>query len=266
MLNKLLILFIIFFTGLISTIEDANAQDGVKDISEIKYLYDGFRFEEAIILGESHLKNPDQLSQKKLGYIHQYLAFAYFTIGESDSARLHFLSLLSISPSIELDPLETSPKIIDFFQQTKNDFEKMNDQKLVLSYPQYIFIEDKRPGAAWRSAILPGWGQFYKDQPTRGYIFGGAFFTSLTILGISAIYEKKYKDDYLNSTDPQEIQSKYDQYNKWSKVRQVATYSTIGIWLLSFADALWSDYPKMEISISSKLNLDPSGFTIVYRF
>ena len=127
-------------------------------------------------------------------------------------------------------------------------------------------MEDKRPSAAWRSAILPGWGQYYKGQPTRAYILGGAFLTSAVILGVSIVNENKYKDSYLNSTDPGEITSNYNTYNNWSKVRQISTYTTIGIWLLSFADALWSDYPKTNLNISGSVNSDLAVLSLRYYF
>jgi tetratricopeptide (TPR) repeat protein len=247
-------------------LQQARAQNGINDISQIKYFYDNLRFEEAIEFGQEYLNESTELGPKQLAYIHQYLAFSFFNIGQADSARVHFLSLLSINPDIKLDPLATSPKILDFFNQTKKDFREINDQKKFFSYPEYIFLEDKRPSAAWRSALLPGWGQFYKGQPTRGYIYAGAFISSAVILGISVINENKYQDRYLNSGDPEEIKNNYDKYNSWSKIRRISTISTVGIWLLSFADALWSDYPKIDLNITGILNSNVSLLSFRYFF
>ncbi len=150
-----------------------------------------------------------------------------------------------------------------FFNQIKSDFESVNSEDIYIPYTRYIFIEDKRPSAAWRSAILPGWGQYYKGQHTRAYIFGSAFLASTLFLGVAIINENNYKDSYLSSSDPDEISGYYDKYNNWSKVRKISTVTTIGIWVLSFADALWSDYPKIEF------NLSRSGYnsaTLSYSF
>jgi hypothetical protein len=265
MSNKYLIIVLVFLSLFLYN-QQAQAQNDLNEISQIKYLYDDLRFEEAIQFGRKYLKESNDLGSKQLTYIHQYLAFSFFNIGETDSARVHFLSLLSVTPEKELNPLETSPKIIDFFNQTKSDFQEINDQKKFISYPEYIFLEDKRPGAAWRSAILPGWGQFYKGQSTRGYILGGAFITSAVILGVSIVNENKYRDSYLAGTDPQDISDYYDKYNNWSKVRQISTYTTIGIWILSFADALWSDYPKIDLNLTSGINPDMSLLSFRYYF
>ena len=230
------------------------AQHSGSDYAQVKYLYDELRFEEAIQSGHKMLSANEYLSATHLEYIHQYMAFSYYNIGSSDSARVHFLALLSINPEYELDPLTTSPKIIDFFTQTKTDFQDIDARQNILPYPKYIFIEDPRPSAAWRSAILPGWGQYYKMQPSRAYIFGGSFITSAIVLGISVANENNYRDSYRTSTDPEEISGYYEKYNNWSKVRKISTYTTVGIWLLSFADALWSDYPQIEITPSQSQN------------
>jgi len=247
MLNKNSI-FIAICLSIFFYLGTTNAQYTTPDISQVKYLYEELRFEEAIKFGQHVLKAEDIKSAQHLEYIHQYMAFSFYIIGKIDSSRVHFLSLLSINPEIALDPVETSPKIIDFFNQIKVNFQEINENQNVISFPKYIFIEDKRPDAAWRSALFPGWGQYYKGQPTRAYILGGAFLTSAVIFGVSLVNENRYKDSYHNSTDPDDISSNYDKYNNWSKIRQLSTYTTIGIWLLSFADALWSDYPKIELN------------------
>ena len=39
-------------------------------------------------------------------------------------------------------------------------------------------------GALLRSAVLPGWGQFYNDRPVKGLFFGAASATALTAVAI----------------------------------------------------------------------------------
>jgi hypothetical protein len=249
MLNKFFILSALL-AGLFLCTEQSHAQSSTVDISQIKYLYEELRFEESIQLGQNILKKEETLSAQQLEYIHQYVAFSFYNVGNTDSARVHFLSLLTINPDKELNTLDTSPKIIEFFNQIKANLEEIHTTSNIVAYSKYIFIEDKRPDAAWRSAILPGWGQYYKGQHSRAYILGGTFLTSAIILGVSIINENKYKDAYLSSTNPAEISNNYDKYNNWSKARQISTYTTVGLWLLSFADALWSDYSRIEVEIS----------------
>ena len=218
MSNKFATILLIFFIFFFS-VDHLLGQNKPDDISQIKYLYEELRFEDAINFGRQILKGAEKISSENLQYIHQYMAFSFYNVGLLDSARVHFLSLLSINPNMELNPVNTSPKIIDFFKQIKADLKEIENDPFIISYPSYVFIEDKRPGAAWRSAILPGWGQYYKEQFTRAYIFGGAFLMSAAVLGVSLVNESNTKDAYLNSTDPDDILNKYDTYNNWSKVR-----------------------------------------------
>jgi hypothetical protein len=245
--------------GQISTGPDQSA-----DLTQLKYLYTEMRLEEAVAYGQILLGSSDYQVPAQLEYIHQYMAFSFFTLGQPDSARKHFLSLLTISPDKEFTLLETSPKIIDFFNRTKNDYQEINSKNQFISYPEYIFIQDRRPDAAWRSAILPGWGQHYKHQKSRAYVLGGGFIISGIVFGISAINEQKYKDAYLNSIAPEEISANYDRYNNWSKARRASLYTLAGIWLVSLADAIWSDYPKLELTYVSADNL--SLLSINYSF
>ena len=105
-------LFIVLI-ALIGISDQVEGQTFKQDISQIKYLHDELRFEEAVDKGQLLLEDAKNLSVNQLKYIHQYMAFSYFNIGLPDSSRIHFLSLLSIDPGIELNSLETSPKIID---------------------------------------------------------------------------------------------------------------------------------------------------------
>jgi hypothetical protein len=247
-LNKAPLLFIILII-LSGTCYLSNAQDMRSDILQIKYLYDDLRFVQAVNAGRELLQEKDRVRDPgQLIFIHQYMGFSFFQLNQMDSARVYFLGLLSIDPKKELDLLTASPKIVNFFNQLKTDYKNLGNDIVYIPYPQYIFIEDKRPGAAWRSAILPGWGQYYKGQTSRAYTFGGFFSVSALTLISSALLENSYHHKYLESTNPAEIEKNYTTYNTWSQVRQISTYTTIGIWLLAFADAIWTETARIELS------------------
>lgn len=89
--------------------------------------------------------------------------------------------------------------------------------------------------SAFRSTVLPGWGQFYNDSPTKGYVFIGATAAALgaTIyfkLAGDADYEK-YQDNTLESV--QYFDSANDNYD----MRDIAMYTTLGKWLINIAEA-----------------------------
>lgn len=97
-------------------------------------------------------------------------------------------------------------------------------------------------GAMVRSAIFPGWGQFY----SRGYIRG-----SLTILGIGGsvvgalLAQRSFMDRYnayatyasLYPNDDQGVLDRYEYANQRYKLRMFFLYTGIGVWVYSLIDS-----------------------------
>ena len=97
-------------------------------------------------------------------------------------------------------------------------------------------------GAMVRSAVFPGWGQFYG----RGYIRG-----SLTLLGISGsvvgalLADASFRSRYteyatfvsLYPNDEVGVYEKYEYANQRYKLRTFFMYAGIGIWVYSLIDS-----------------------------
>ncbi len=216
---------------------------------QVKERYDRVEFREAIALGNRLLAGR-HLSPDDLALVHQYLGFAHFNLGNLDSARVHFLSLLSLQPDIRFDPAETSPKIITFFDQLRVESLAVPAKESPFAFTRYVLVPDLRAGAAWRSAILPGWGQLHKGQKMRALLLGGVFWVGLAGTAVALLQESDTRDRYLDATDPGEIARRYDRYNRWFKARRILTVTTAGFWLLNVLDASWSDYPRPAVTVS----------------
>ena len=218
---------------------------------KVQQLYESLEFEKAVKYSRTILRENLPFSKEQLLMIHQFTAYAFFNLGKPDSAKKHFITILSIDPDYQLNPVITSPKIIKFYKEIKKEFAS---QKLAknIAYTRYVFLEDLRPGAAWRSLLLPGWGQYYKGQKIKSKWIGVTFgcvsaFTILTIF-----MEKNYHKKYLDSKTPSEISKQYKNYNSWYKLRKIS-YITLGtVWLSSFFDALWTPY-RVNQNISIRL-------------
>jgi hypothetical protein len=210
------------------------------------------QFEKTISQGERLLKFNQQFNQNELITIHEYIALSYYNLGELDSSKSHFLSILSINEQYEPDPVNISPKIIEFYNQLKQNYRTVNLHSQVIPYTKYVFEEDLRRSAMFRSAVLPGWGQIHKHQKTKGYIIGGLFFSSLIATGVSLYFEKDYRDKYLSSSSPTGIEANYEKYNDWYKRRQIFTTTTILTWTVGILDALITPYPNINFSLTHK--------------
>ncbi len=227
---------------------DAHAQTQDYGVFQLRYLYNQIKFEQVISSGKQLLQNQEQISAAHLQEIHKYLALAYFNTGEQDSSRAHFYTLLSLNPEFEPDPVQTSPKILDFFHTIKNAFSSDQKQKTAVPYTEYVFLPDIRLQAAVRSAVLPGWGQVYKMQKKRGLVLGSLFLSSAAATSLTYVLEKNRRTAYRDERDPQIVTAKYDDYNSMSKTRQFLQYVTAGIWLTTVFDAFLTDYhPQIQM-------------------
>ena len=238
MLNKYfwILLIILFHSQLIAQ------QEKQYDIFQLRFLYNEVKFNDVIQNGRTLLSNPGKLSKDDLIEIHKYLALSFYNISQQDSSRSHFYSILSLNLKFEPDPVQTSPKILNFFKEIKEAFNRDIVKKTAVPFKQYVFVEDIRSQAAVRSLILPGWGQWHKKQETKAYIFGGAFLATTLTTIIAYQLEKELKDKYRNEINPAQVTKKYNDYNSMSKMRRFFMYSSGIVWGLSLADAIFSDY------------------------
>lgn len=246
-ISSILIIFAFYF--------QAQSQSIAYNIFELNFLYNEAKYEQVLIKSANLMTNQHSLSKDQLIEIHKYRALSYFAIGKQDSARINFYSILSIEKDFKLDPIKISPKILVFFNAIRDNFERDTDQKKIIPYNSYIFVEDIRPYAAFRSAILPGWGQHYKEQNTKGYILNGAFaFTSIATF-ITYLREKNLKEDYLSESNPSKITSLYADYNNTSKARRILQYTVLTVWAFSIFDALYTDYTPSIMISEKKISL-----------
>ncbi|MBX3722407.1 MAG: hypothetical protein KF713_11265 [Turneriella sp.] len=117
-----------------------------------------------------------------------------------------------------------------------------------------LFVPSDR-GAIWRSALLPGWGQFYKRRPTAGKIYIGAVGTgfafslfSLVMWQTSYSRYRNYNPDHVVTPqggteliDPADAQAQFDRYasqvQTWQKITLVSIGVTFAIYLWQIVDA-----------------------------
>ncbi len=225
----------------------ANQSQDKDPVARLGSLYEALQFQEVVRKGKELLKHPERFTPDQLARIHEYLGLAYYSLGRLDSARSHFVSELELDPDRRLDPIRVSPKIIDFFNRLREQRQLEGGKTSFVPYVRYVFIEDPRPAAAWRSALLPGWGQWYKRQRTRAGILGGAFWTSVLATGTAFYLERQARTHYINQKNPPEIQQAYDRYNFWYRSRQLGLRLVLFTWVAAVTDALWTPASNVKV-------------------
>ena len=115
------------------------------------------------------------------------LAFCYHALKKYSYAYKFFKKVR------EIDPSDRDAK--DFI----NYYEDMTEKQKKKSQKREMF------DSMWRSAALPGWGQFYNEQDIKGFVAGGAFFLSLGLSVYNIIDEQVKYDKYSSTNENHDI-------------------------------------------------------------
>ncbi|MBU1984121.1 hypothetical protein KJ815_06915, partial [bacterium] len=141
--------------------------------------YDEGNFDEAELAALRGLRAGTELDELDLLKFHVILGYVYVARDQKDAAMREFTHILSVNPASELDPVMTSPKILEVFRQARADYMlRVASEPAVYRMPQ----ADVRLSASWRSLVLPGWGQLYKQQKVKGSVIAAAQALSLAAL------------------------------------------------------------------------------------
>jgi hypothetical protein len=89
-----------------------------------------------------------------------------------------------------------------------------------------VIVHRNPTGALLRSAVLPGWGQFYNDEPVKGLAFGAA---ELGLLGWLILENGAAEDARLSGDDL--------SYQTHRQRRLDLIWYTSAAWLLGMLDA-----------------------------
>lgn len=275
-LIKTFVLLIILLPAL-----QASAQE--IGLEKLNSRFQSFNYYGVISLSDTLLQNKDELPAESLINVYLLRGISFYSIAKEDSARSSFIEILNINPEYSPNPSEISPKIINLFEKIRSDFIKIkgnaNTKNEVpdsittfLSNPGLLKIEkDIFSNAVIRSALLPGFGHLYLKQDFKGW-----FLTSISAASIcSMIYfifdSNKKQNSYLNETDLNLIQNKYDTYNSAYKIRNTLIVTSVVLWLYSqidllfFSDDLFAEKLNAEIT-SDLFHNSPSNISLNLKF
>ena len=197
--------------------------------STLNELYEQGKYFAVIEQAEKALNDTSLTTQDRAG-IHTILAFSYVALGKKELAKLEFMEALAINPELELDPVMTSPKIIESFQEAKRTFHFLQGEKFIRQVPKKDLL----------SFVVPGVWDIRNGNKIRGRLLLGSSSLSILSLGLSHYQCEKYHQAYLDARAPNTIEDKYKIYSLWYKTRTcflVATILTYTINLLLLASS-----------------------------
>ena len=102
---------------------------------------------------------------------------------------------------------------------------------------ELVMIKKYPITAAFRSMILPGWGQFYNDKPRKGSIILGSELLMAASTISSYILYKQSKDAYDRSTQRDVASDNYSEMEKYAQINWVSLGVMGSIWLYAIIDS-----------------------------
>ncbi|MBP1648387.1 MAG: Tetratricopeptide 2 repeat protein [Bacteroidetes bacterium] len=172
----------------------------------------------------------DLLSDSLRVAFEQWVAFSLVAQGKTALAKEHFLSILRRTPSHELDPILTSPKILAVFNDARATYLAARTQGIDSS-PVKGSVPPE--GITFRTIVFPGWEQWYHGRTPIGPILAGAGIATLGSAVTFAFLRSSARQEYLAATTPEDIEAKYDTYNRYSKAESYCFAAFAVVYLLS---------------------------------
>lgn len=139
---------------------------------------------------DSDLYNEDKLQKMGIALKADGIIYGKFISGK-DNITINGKILSVVDKEVVAEKDIQTPLTNEMFNNVKTVSETLAERIKDLFYPS-----DK--GALWRSAVLPGWGQHYKQRKTFSYAYGGVIGTGLIFTTISFIIWQGANSDYKN--------------------------------------------------------------------
>jgi len=211
---------------------------------KVKQVYEKFEYENVIKLSDQLIEQGG-VSDSLMIDIYIMRANTFFLREDDIATRKSFENILMIKKKYIPDPSNISPKLISIFNEVKTEYlrqhtDVVQTQDSTHRKPEIKIIDPSTmKNAIVQNILLPGLGQLYIGNNTKGWLTTSVSTLSLGAMIYSVLNTKKKEDAYLNEPDKLLIQQKYDDYNKSYKIRNVLIISYVVVWLYSQIDLLF---------------------------
>lgn len=252
----------IFLIFLLFALSRAFAQ--AVDYNAVEKEFESFNHEKVIQLSNELLKTAS-LSDSLTINLYVMRAISFYSLGEENNSKISFTEILKINQNYVPDPSIVSPKLVSLFNEVKEAYLKTivstepTDSTSVTEV-QKVFDSEIIKNSIARNIVLPGWGQLYAGSTTKGIVLSVLSAATLAYTVHFIIDTNGKENDYLNETNKNLIQQKYNSYSSSYKTRNTLIVAYAAIWLFSQLDLILSnDELFMRVPPSSNKEFLPSN-------
>lgn len=255
------VIFIGFLTSislfLVSEIYAQNSNTEI--INDIRNAYEGMDFDVAEARIVDAIEKYDRFLPAELAEIHVIYALVLFTRNDLAGAESQLLQALQLTPSLELDTLDTPPRLMESFQRIKSNLDEPLD--FDGTQVKYVILDDVRAEAALRSMILPGWGQIHKGDNQKGLMLAGLWATTAGGSVVAHYFRGEARKQYDASETIEQTQERFQAFSNWHKIRNNLMLAAAGVWMISYVDAIITGKPTVDGSpLNNRVRV--SGITL----
>jgi tetratricopeptide (TPR) repeat protein len=204
------------------------------------------KYDYAVTYYNEAIKADNRLWQAWLG-----LGTCYYYMKKYRNAKLIFNYVLILKPG-EKNAL----KYLKLIEPNETGGDKFQSEKL----------EDKLKGdLMWRSAVFPGFGQFYNGDISRGYLYSIVFITSAGLAVKLVLDQHKAVEAY--RTANYDFDKKYKAAQE-AGVITIIPFGTMGaVWIASMIDSCMSGSDGAADAVKKVITgIQLKGDTLAYKF
>jgi hypothetical protein len=240
-------------------------------LESLRLKYEQFEYSRVIQQARDMLLHREQMDTVMVKEVLYLSAVANYSLQNLDGAMVDFLELLRLDPLYQLKPSDTSPKIIQFFEEIRSSSSRTAaKERIIIKHDTVRVAIEQKPWqpAMKRSLLWPGWGQSYLGDNGKGTVLRmtSVLAFSVSLYGVIECRDKERQ--YHDNIDKSAMDEKYKSYNSAYKMRNAALCSFAALWLYSQVDMLflhrskpaalschWDEQPCQKITISCSVPL-----------
>ena len=245
--NKMLLISLLIACFAVSSLP---AQNVKKEIESLENQFKNFQYSQVIEKGKFLLADRFTTRADSLE-IYKFMLSSAYALNDTTLAKTIIQDILHTDPKFTLNPLEISPKIIEFFNIVKRNLQTdhiadslaINDTKV----PELRTGSTIKPFSIVSSILLPGTGHFLEKDTKQGILYTSI--SAIFISGIiySSIVLSDHRKEYMQARENSNFDRLYKQYNQSYKIRNTLL-SLYGIWDLY---TLYKLHTRQSLKISA---------------
>ncbi len=233
------------------------AQQHIKEqIKNLDKDFRSFQYKKVIEKGKFLLSDPYVTKEDSLS-IYKYMLNAAYALADTAEAKAIIKQIIKCDPEFALNPQDTSPKIIEFFNHVKNQIKHHQPVVPGTTVPgqsgetMRIMYQPLPFSSAVLSVVLPGSGHLQQKFSGKGVRITGVSLGLLGSIAYAAIQTVDKRDAYMKAQQGADFDRLYDEYNRMYKIRN----------LLIGAFVVWDLYVFFDLQKEWQISLQNNPTT-----